>query len=83
MRRTVESFGIVHVDQISSTRGLLRTTSSPLDLDILLTRLFLLMGLKRMWNVSLQSDSHVRYTHRVTVGIVDLSVRSEFSNVAS
>ncbi|KAG2260701.1 hypothetical protein Bca52824_079995 [Brassica carinata] len=55
MRRTVESFGIVHVDQILSTRGLLRTTSSPLDMDILLTRLILLM-LRRIRNVSPRSD---------------------------
>ncbi|KAH0849713.1 hypothetical protein HID58_096155 [Brassica napus] len=50
----------------------LRTTSSHLDMDILLTRLFLLMDLKRMWNVSLQSDSHVRYTH--TGGLWESSI---------
>lgn len=71
MRKTAESFGIVHVDQISSTRGLSRTTSGPLAVDILLSHLFRLTVLRRTQNVSPQSESDVRYTGEIVESSTD------------
>jgi len=68
MRKTAESFGIVHVDQISSIRGLSRTTLGPLAVDILLTRLFCLTVLRRIQNASPQSENVVRFTGETVEG---------------